>query len=118
MNDRKCNPPRRAIWFLRNVCPGDNEALTGDLIERFREEQKRGWFWRQVLIAFAVGVLGKVREHWPHFFYAIAGTAMLPFLGNAARGVPAILHWWALPWPWSQLVLEQSPTAQIGRAHV
>lgn len=54
MNNRTTNPPESAIWFLRHACPGDNEALAGDLIERFREGQTRGWFWKQVLIAFAV----------------------------------------------------------------
>ena len=59
MSDRRSNPPKCAIRFLQNVCPGDNEALTGDLIERFREGQTRAWFWKQVLIAFSLAGCGK-----------------------------------------------------------
>jgi hypothetical protein len=116
MSDGKSNPSKRAIWFLQNACPGDNEALTGDLIERFCEGQTRGWFWRQVLIAFAVGILSEIRRHWPHFCYAIAGTAMPAFLWNTVKGVPFVLHWWELPWPWSQLVFSLSATALLAFA--
>ena len=105
MSDGKSNPPKGAIWILKHLCPGDNEALTGDLIERFREGQRRGWFWKQVFIAFAVGILGEMRSHWPHFCYAIAGTAMPALLGKTIEAAPALLHWWVLPWPLSQLLL-------------
>lgn len=46
-------PPRLAVvllhWFL-----GDNEPLTGDLIEGFAARQSRFWFWRQVLLAIVL----------------------------------------------------------------
>ena len=68
MSGKKSNPPRLAIWWLRHACPGsDNNALTGDLIERFHEGQSVGWLWRQVLSAFAVGVVCEIQRHWPHF---------------------------------------------------
>ncbi len=126
MSGKKSNPPRLAIWWLRHACPGsDNDALAGDLIERFREGQTRGWFWMQVLIAFAVGVLGEIRLHWPHFCYAIAGSSVIALSGGTA--MPAILwknvqgagfwlHWWTFPWPLSQLVLELGPTALLALA--
>src|SRR5262249_54885905 len=108
MTDRKSNPPRQAIWLLQQVCPGDNEALTGDLIERFREGQSRAWFWKQVLIAVAVGVLGAIRLHWPQFCYAIAGVVLSSFWdAPAIRSLPGP-HWSDLPWPWSQLAFELS----------
>jgi hypothetical protein len=69
-------------------------------------KDNRGWFWKQVLIAVAVGVLGGVRQHWPYLCYAIAGTAMPHFLWRTVQGAPALLRWWALPWPLSQLVFE------------
>ena len=100
MSDGKSDPPSRAIWFLQHICPGASDALLGDLIERFREGQSHGWFWKQVLIAFAVGVLDEIRRHWPHFCYAIAGTVtMFPFFYKAVKGLPFALHWWVLPWP-------------------
>lgn len=117
MSGQKSNPPRQAIWLLQHACPGsDNEALTGDLIERFREGQSRVWFWKQVLIAIAVGVLSEIRSHWPHFTYAIAGTAMPAFLWKTVEGVPGVLHWYALPWPWSQVVFELSRPALLALA--
>lgn len=115
MNSRKTNPPKQAIWFLRHGCPGDNEALEGDLIERFREGQSRGWFWRQVLIASFVGVAVGVQRHWPHLCYAIAGTIMTWYFWNAntLRNLPGWLHWGDLPWPWSQLAFELSRPALV-----
>jgi hypothetical protein len=46
MTIKKSNPPRFAIWLLRHASE-DNDALTGDRIERFREGQTYMWFWRQ-----------------------------------------------------------------------
>jgi hypothetical protein len=117
MSGVKSNPPRLAIWLLRHARPkGDSDALTGDLIERFRDGQTRGWFWRQVLIAFAVRILGEIRGHWPHFCYAVAGVAMPVFLSDALKGVPFAIHWWVLPWPWSQVVFELSRPAILALA--
>ena len=117
MSRRESGPPRSAIWLLRHACPGrHNQALTGDLVEKFREGRSRRWFWKQVLIAIAVGYLGEVQRHWPHFGYAIAGAAMPAFLGKAAFGVRSIVHWYALPWPWSQIVFEWSPHALLALA--
>ena len=118
MTGKKSNPPRLAIWWLRHACPGsDNDALTGDLVERFREGQTRGWFWRQVLIASAVGVLGEIRRHWPHFCYAIAGVMTFLFWdAHALRHLPGWLHWGDLPWPLSQLVFELSRPALLAVA--
>ena len=93
MTDGKSDPPSRAIWFLQHVCPGDNEPLTGDLIEKFREGRTHGWFWRQVLIAFAESVFVAIRSHWPYLCYAIAGTAMLKFFWRAVEKVPLLSQW-------------------------
>jgi hypothetical protein len=116
MSSNQSNPPRLAIWWLRHACPGsDNDALTGDLIEQFREGQTRRWFWRQVLIACAVGVLGEIRRHWPHFCYAIAGAVVPLILFSGIKPLPP--GWWTtLPWPWSQLVLELSMWALLALA--
>jgi hypothetical protein len=118
MSGNKFNPPGLAIWWLRHACPGSNDALTGDLIERFREGQTRGWFWRQVFVAFIVSILGEIRRHWPHFCYAIAGTVATWFFwdAQALRRVPRWLHWTDLPWPWSQLVFELSRPALLALA--
>ena len=108
MSGKKSDPPRLAIWWLRHAFPGsNNDALTGDLIERFREGQTRGWFWRQVLIAFAVGVLGEVRSHWPQFCYAIAGVGIHMFLWRPFKF--GFVHWNVVPWPWSKIYFDLAP---------
>ncbi len=115
MNGNKPNPPTSAIWLLRHVCPGrDNDALTGDLLERFREGQTRGWFWKQVLMAFAVGIMRELRQHWPAFCYAIAGAAMPAILSNSVRGAGHWLHWSSLPWPLSQFCVRTGPNCCAG----
>lgn len=112
MSGKKSDPPRLAIWLLRHACPGsDNNALTGDLIERFHEGQSLGWLWRQVLSALVVGVVCEIQRQWPNFFYAIAGTAMSTILWKTIANAPGWLHWWSLPWPFSQLVFDWSPGA-------
>jgi len=106
MSGKKSNPPELAIWLLRRACPGsDNDALTGDLIERFREGQTRGWFWRQVFVAFIVSVLADIRRHWLHFLYAIVGTPVTLFFWDARAPGHVLdwLHWRGLPWPWDEL---------------
>lgn len=115
MSHGEPRPPRSAIWLLRHMRPGKhNQALTGDLVERFQEGRSQGWFWKQVLIAIAVGVLSEIRRRWPQFCYAIAGLAMPVFLGRIVRRIP--LPWHALPWPWSQLVMELGYTAILALA--
>jgi hypothetical protein len=90
--------------------------LTGDLVEKFREGRSHGWFWRQALIAIAIRILSEAQRHWPHFSFAVAGTAMPAFFWKSVEGVPAVLHWSVLPWPWSQLVLELSGPALLALA--
>jgi hypothetical protein len=48
--------------------------------------------------------------------YAIAGTAMPAILWKSVLGARLRSHWWTLPWPWSQLVFELSPTALLALA--
>jgi len=117
MNSGESNPPRSALWLLRHACPGShNQALTGDLVEKFRQGRSIGWFWKQVLIAMAVGVLGDARRNWPHISYAIAGTVIPAFLWKTVEGVPAFLHWWDLRWPLSQMAFEWSRGALLALA--
>ena len=112
MNSDRSNPPKFGVWLLQLL--DDRDALTGDLVERFREGQTRGWFWKQALVAIGVHVMTDVHRHWPHFCYAIAGTAMRFFFMGAL--LPRWLHWWNLPFPWSLLVSELSRPALLALA--
>jgi hypothetical protein len=41
---------------------------------------------------------------------------MPAILWKSVLGARPRLHWWTLPWPWSQLVFELSPTALLALA--
>lgn len=110
MTSRERNVPRLALWLLRHTRAGKyEEALAGDLVERFREGQTGGWLWRQVFIVCALGILGAIRRRWAFFFYAGFGTVAMCLrpMYEPAR-ISVWLHWSDLPWPLSQFVFELS----------
>jgi hypothetical protein len=44
--------PRIATWLLKHFgCNSDNEAILGDLYERYQTPESALWYWRQVFIA-------------------------------------------------------------------
>jgi hypothetical protein len=105
MNSERPQPPALAVFLLRHLCPKDRqEALTGDLFERFGEGQSDGWFWRQVLIAMLVGVSSGLRLHWPQIAFAIVGTPLLWFESKIMRmaTIEGLWSWGiSLHWPLS-----------------
>ena len=112
MSRRESNPPTLALWLLRHACPGNHrQALAGDLVEQYSAGRSPAWFWKQVLVAMALGALSELRWYWPYFCYAMAGMAMPAMLGRAVYQAPGWLHWWTLPWPWSMLAREVTPAA-------
>jgi hypothetical protein len=83
MSTERSNPPALAIWFLQRLYPEWNrDAITGDLLERFREGRSRGWFWRQALVAILVGSARQWRLPSAEICFAAAGTALI----------------WCVPW--------------------
>ena len=76
MKTERSRPPRLAVWFLRRLYPKRNrEAITGDLLERFREGRSDSWFWRQVLVAIFFGVSSQLKL--TEICFAVAGTALI-----------------------------------------
>jgi hypothetical protein len=59
---RFSQPPVVATWLLKRLAR-ENEALTGDLIEEYRNGRSAAWYWRQVLIAIAVSNTNTIRAH-------------------------------------------------------
>ncbi len=47
-------PPPLATWLLRHLGK-PNEALAGDLLEKYETKRSDAWYWRQVLFAIAAG---------------------------------------------------------------
>ncbi len=115
MTANQSHPPKLALWLLRHLCHGQHsEALTGDMVERFQEGATANWFWRQTLLALAMGAVGSVRRHWMFFAYAAAGTIVMSFLRPGVRfPIARWLHWSDLPWPLSQFVFELATPALI-----
>jgi hypothetical protein len=53
---RSNHPPAIATWLLRHFgCSPNNDAVIGDLKERYRRGQTAMWYWKQVLVAIVVG---------------------------------------------------------------
>ena len=89
-------PPALAHWLLRHFgCSANNEAVVGDLDERYRNGRSRRWYWSQVLIALIVGF---IEDIWRHklfalravfvgmiFLHLIAGT-LFPAFGRLIYG--------------------------------
>jgi hypothetical protein len=59
---RSSQPPTVATWTLKHF-GSSNEALTGDLVEEYRQGRSTAWYWRQVLIVVVVGCVNDIRRH-------------------------------------------------------
>jgi hypothetical protein len=61
---RSDEPPRIASWLLRNFgCSPNNDAIIGDLNEKYQSGQSRFWYWRQSLLAILAGLWNEFRAH-------------------------------------------------------
>jgi hypothetical protein len=76
--------PLVATWLLEKL--GTDQALLGDLIERYARGRSRRWFWRQALLALAIGTVKDIREHKVLTIRAVAtALATASALGFVAR---------------------------------
>src|SRR5438876_1885979 len=61
---RSSQPPRLATWMLKHCgCSPNNDAVLGDLGEKFRHGCSSVWYCRQVSIAIAEGFVTEIRLH-------------------------------------------------------
>jgi hypothetical protein len=57
-------PPTIATWLLQHFGSSpNNDAVIGDLNERYRRGRSGVWYWRQVLLAIVVSVFKEVWNH-------------------------------------------------------
>lgn len=84
---RPSQPPVAATWLLKRLAC-ENEALAGDLMEEYRKGRSAGWYWRQILIAIAVGSANTIRAHKVLALRAIFVGWSAQFLTNYLIGHP------------------------------
>ncbi len=101
------NPPALAAWILEHLVFGGNEALAGDLLEEFRSGRSAAWYWRQVLIAMALGFFKDLRTHWLALCFAALWTlpvvAFQVYLVRRMAQSPFVAQRWRLAWPYSTI---------------
>jgi hypothetical protein len=84
-------PPRFAVALLARCVP-DNEPLTGDLLEEWRERSD-AWFWRQVLLAVLARAILSIRTNPRTTTEAVLlAAAMLALLGFQAVVVASLMN--------------------------
>ena len=108
MNMRRSQPPALAVWILRHLGPRKaQEAIAGDLFEKFSEGRSDGWFWREVLVAVIVGAFEQLRARSPEIYAALAATVLYLCSWNLIARAPGFeqLSAWGvgLAWPLSAL---------------
>jgi hypothetical protein len=65
-------PPTIARWLLIHFgCSPDNDAVVGDLDERYDRDRADAWYWRQVTVTLFVGFF---KEIWNHKRRAMSGV--------------------------------------------
>jgi hypothetical protein len=66
-------PPRIARWLLTHFgCSPNNDAVIGDLDERYQQNRSGLWYWQQMLVALVTGFTTEVRRHKRLVFRAVA----------------------------------------------
>jgi len=57
-------PPRLPTWLLRHLgCGADNEALVGDLCERFQQVRNARWYLKESLISILESFFKEITSH-------------------------------------------------------
>lgn len=83
--------PRLAGWLLNQFgCSVNNDAIIGDLNERYRLGRPRLWYWSQALRAILAGVIQEIRTNSQLVGRVlVTGWALLIL---AASFIPLIVH--------------------------
>jgi hypothetical protein len=90
-------PPKVARWLLNHFgCGLNNEAVIGDLDERYCGGRSAVWYWRQALVALAVGFFREVRMHKALAVKAIIKGWLVVTLTSFFIGVICWLYFFAI----------------------
>jgi hypothetical protein len=97
-----------ATWMVEHLTFGPrNEALSGDLLEELQLGRSVAWYWRQVLIAIAIGASNLASEVALPAVFAVAWTMLYPawrFAGGDIFSFVVSDPWNAHSWPSSALL--------------
>jgi hypothetical protein len=97
----RMHPPAIATWLLKHLgCSSDNDAVLGDLSERYQEGKPHAWYWKQTLIAIAVSTFEDIRSRKLLALRAVlAGCfVQLSFEVLMTRYFPLVPYWVPLSW--------------------
>jgi hypothetical protein len=93
--------PILATWLLRHLNSSmDNDAVLGDLSERFQDDKTALWFWRQVAVAITISAFNDLWRHKLITLGAmIVGWPIFYFLGLWIFNLLSIFTtWWPPDW--------------------
>ncbi|HLH52932.1 MAG TPA: hypothetical protein VKY92_04880 [Verrucomicrobiae bacterium] len=110
-------PPRLAKWLLTHFgCSPNNDAVIGDLDERYRQGRSNTWYWRQVLLAIITGAFQEISDHPSLTLRAIfTGWALLLAGGFLFRTVVVYVNKiLRLEYRWTSTVIPTHPMLSAG----
>ena len=96
------NPPSLATWLLEHlICPEDNEALAGDLLEEFGQGRSVAWYWYQVLVEILVALAKEFRARWITILFAaiVSGVVSYRQIWHSFEFERLFAWGIRLPWP-------------------
>ena len=95
-------PPRIARWVLNHFgCSPNNDAVIGDLDERYQQGRSSSWYWRQALVTLIVGFCHELRTHkgvaikavirgWWLMYLSSAGLAAFSWIGDYMAAINSV----------------------------
>lgn len=99
-------PPRLPTWLLQHLgCGSDNDAVLGDLAERYRQGKTSFWYWKEVAVAIVVSAFNDIRSHKLLTLRAmIVGGPVFWYLGYWAFDFLALFtRTWPPDWLYSKI---------------
>jgi len=95
------HPPRFAAWLLQQFgCSVDNDAVLGDLAERYREGKAPAWYWRQTLTAIVVSTFEDIQARKALALRAVLAGCIVQISIEVfiTRYLPLVPYWVPLGW--------------------
>lgn len=119
---RSNQPPGIAEWLLRHFGSSpNNDAVIGDLNERYQRDRTRGWYWRQVLLAITIQREGYMKRTIIVVSAIVMGLLLFLFQAQAQFTIHAASEQPVPGWErmeYNNHAVWVSPTASITSADI